>query len=298
MKTASHYLLVLVIACLASPVVTSAQRKKDLTLNHCVVSLIDEAQIPTKKPGVVMRFQVAEGSVVKAGDLLAQIDDRESQIQAVVAQRQLDAAYKKAENDIDIRYARAAAEVAKAEVLSAQDANRKVPNTVPASEVRRLILARERAVLGIEQAEFQFAAARMETGIAEAQLDGAKLEISSRRVVSPLDGIVVRLHRHNGEWVDAGQPLCHIVGLDRMRVTGFVNIKDHEPSQMVGARTKVSVPLANGTKEDFEGVIGFASPIVQAGGDYRVWVDVQNRRLGNYWILRPGRAAEMTIFAN
>jgi len=268
---------------------------KHVTLEHCVVSLIAEAQIPAKKPGVILRYAVAEGATVQAGDEVAQIDVAEAQVQVTVAKRQLEAAQKQAENDIDVRYAKAAAEVAKAEVAAAHDANSRVPGTVPNSEVRRLQLARERAELGIEQAEFQYAAAKMETSVAEAQLDAAKLEVTSRRIVSPIDGFVVRLHRHEGEWVDAGQPLCHVVGLERLRVIGFINVDEHEQHNVLGRKVKVTVPRIGGKSDDFIGTIDFASPLVQPGGEYRVWAEVENRRRDGFWILRPGLATQMTI---
>ena len=80
-----------------------------------------------------------------------------------------------------------------------------------------------------------------------------------------------------------------------MRVTGFVNVKDYEQSEMLGRDVTVTVTLANGSIEKFSGKLGFASPIIQAGGEYRVWAEIQNRRRGQFWILRPGLSAEMTI---
>ena len=80
-----------------------------------------------------------------------------------------------------------------------------------------------------------------------------------------------------------------------MRVTGFVNVKDYEQSEILGRTAEISVRLNNGTTEEFNGKIGFASPVVQPGGDYRVWVQVDNKPLGDSWVLRPGIEAQMTI---
>ena len=276
----------------------TAGNQKSLTLEHCVVSLVSEAQISARKPGAIVRFEVAEGSFVAAGDPLAQIDAAESQVQATVALRQLQAAQKRASNDIDVRYAQAASEVAKAEVSAARDANRRVAGTVPDSEIRRLQLAEQRSLLGIEQAAFEFAAAKLDTAVAEARVEAADLDVATRRVVSPIAGVVVRLHRRQGEYVDVGQPICHIVGLDRLRVTGFVNVKQHDQSAIMDRDVIVSIRLTNGQLEEFAGQLALPSPPVHPGGDYRVWAEVDNRRQGKFWLLRPGLAADMTITLN
>ena len=273
----------------------SGEEGKKLTLSHCVVSVLAEVQVPARKSGIIQSYAVVEGTEVTKGQDLAQIDDAEAQVQLAVAQGQLMAAQQQAENDIDVRYAKAAAKVAEAEVLSAEDANRRVRGSVPDSELRRLRLDQNRSVLGIEQAEVQFALTGIEANIARAQLNGANLEITQRAIKSPINGIVVRRHRREGEWVEAGQPLCHVVGLEKMRITGFVNVKDYEQSDVFGREATITVTLRNGVTEKFTGDIGFASPIVQPGGEYRVWVNVENRRNDRFWILRPGIPAKMSI---
>ena len=42
-------------------------------------------------------------------------------------------------------------------------------------------------------------------------------------------------------------------------------------------------------------MITFVNPLVQAGGEYRVWAEVVNRQENGEWLLRPGLEAEMTI---
>src|SRR5437016_3919970 len=45
------------------------------TLSHCLVSLIQEAQIPAQEQGVIKSLNVREGQAVKKGEVIAQIDD-------------------------------------------------------------------------------------------------------------------------------------------------------------------------------------------------------------------------------
>jgi multidrug efflux pump subunit AcrA (membrane-fusion protein) len=285
----------LVIALLAPAVDSPASKAQSLTIDHCVVSLIDEAQVPAKRAGVIGKLAVSEGTEVQAGQLLGQLDDAEVRIAQVIAEREHAAAKKEAANDINVRYSVAAAGVAKAEVEAAIEVNAKVPGTVAAAEVRRLRLAQHRAELGIEQAEQQFEVAKITATVREAHVDAARLEVVGRQVVSPLNGQVVRLVRHEGEWVNIGDAICHVVRLDRLRVTGFVNVAQFDQAQVQGRSVTVQVKLASGKTESFAGKIGFASPLVQPGGEYRVWADIENREHDGFWVLRPGLTAKMEV---
>jgi multidrug efflux pump subunit AcrA (membrane-fusion protein) len=283
------------LACLTSSPTADPASNKTLTIDHCIVSLIDEAQIPAKKPGLISKLLVGEGTPVQRGAAIAQLDDSDVRVAKLIAERELEAAEKEAANDINVRFSAAAAGVAKAEVEAALEVNAKVPGTVAAAEVRRLRLAQKRAELGIEQAEQQFEVAKITAKVREAHVEAAQIEVDARQIASPIDGIVVRLHRHEGEWVNLGEPICHVVRLDRLRVTGFVNVSDYDQAQIQGRAVEVRVKLASGKTEKFAGKIDFASPLVQAGGEYRVWADIENRERERFWVLRPGLTAEMEI---
>ena len=114
-------------------------------LPHCLVSLIYEAQVPAEDAGVLTEIVVREGAQVSTHDLLAKIDDTHARMQLDVAENKLAVAKEQAENDIHVRYAQAAADVAKAELDQALEANRKHPGTVTRAEVWRLQLTWKRA---------------------------------------------------------------------------------------------------------------------------------------------------------
>jgi macrolide-specific efflux system membrane fusion protein len=98
-----------------------------------------------------------------------------------------------------------------------------------------------------------------------------------------------------GEWVEPGNEVLRLVRLDRLRIEGFLNASDFSPSEVSNRPVRVTVELARGRKETFQGKIVFVNPLVQAGGVYRVWAEVVNRMENNQWLLRPGLLAEMTI---
>jgi hypothetical protein len=45
----------------------------------------------------------------------------------------------------------------------------------------------------------------------------------------------------------------------------------------------------------FEGKIKFVSNKVEAGGEYKVWAEVTNKKYKGQWVLRPGVTLNMTV---
>ena len=62
----------------------------------------------------------------------------------------------------------------------------------------------------------------------------------------------------------------------------------------------VEVQLAGGQRESFDGRIVFTSPLVQAGNNFRVVAEVDNRQnsQSKQWVLRAGQSARMTIHSS
>ena len=52
-----------------------------------------------------------------------------------------------------------------------------------------------------------------------------------RKVRAPIDGVIVELKRHRGEWVAAGDTLLRLLRMDRLRIEGFINAKDYVPGR-------------------------------------------------------------------
>ncbi len=105
----------------------------------------------------------------------------------------------------------------------------------------------------------------------------------------------MKVYRHLGEWVAPGDPVVRIVRVDRLRLEAFLNAKDFGPEEIDGKAITVEVDLARGRKVKFPGKVVFVSPLVEAGGEYRVLCDVVNRQENAQWLLRPGMVADMTI---
>ncbi len=281
------------LALLAAPSFSYGQHT--VTLPNCLLSLDDEALVPAQEAGVLVKIPVKEGQQVPKGELLAQIDDVLSQRECEVARFKLNVAEKQATDDIDVRYAKAAHDVAERKLIKYLEANRRTPGTVPETEVDVQKLERDKFRLSIEKAQRDLVIADLQRQVSEAELKAAEAKLERRRIAAPLDAVVVELTRHEGEWVQPGDPVMRLVRVDRLRVEGFLNARDYRASELQGRPVAVDVELARGQRETFQGRIVYVKPLVEAGGEFLVRAEVENRREDGVWVLCPGLSAKMTI---
>lgn len=264
-------------------------------LSHCLVSLIDDVEVPAQKPGVLTLLDVKEGDYLSRGGAVATIDDVPAKYLLESARADEAATRTKAESELQVEYAVATHRTAEAEYRIAVTANASLANTVAAVEVEKLRLAAEQARIniGLSKLERQVQANEALSFAAKAQLAAADFE--RHHITAPIDGEVVEVFSRRGEWVEGGKPIARLVRLDRLRVEGFVRFDQHAPADVLRRRVRVEIVNSGGGREAFIGVVTFVSPLVQPGGEYRIWAEVENRRVADQWLLRPGLEAEMTL---
>jgi multidrug efflux pump subunit AcrA (membrane-fusion protein) len=288
---------ILAVLLLAAP--AAAQQptvKPEPVLERCLVSLVEEAKVSAGEAGLLVEVTVKPGDTVTAGQAIAKIDDDQPQMEKRKAQAEYEQAFAKSESDVDIRYAVAAERVAEAESNKAKESHTKVPGSVTEVERERLKLNEQKSELQIEQAQLEQNLSKLAALSKQVEVQTAEINIKRRLITSPLDGVVVDVLRHQGEWMQLGEPLAHLVRTDRLRVEGYVDAAKYDPEEIRGRPVTVEVRLANDRRERFEGKIVFVSPLVESGGDYRVFAEVPNRKAASgEWLLRAGQTASMTI---
>jgi len=252
-----------------------------ITLTRCRIKLRDQFTLAFDQPGILAFVEPEEGDRVRAGQEVAGLNDE-------VPQAMYDVAQKKAENDIQPRFARKAADVAQAELLSAMETNRQVPGTVPDIEVQRLKLAWEKSQLSIELADDEFLISGLEAKEAQARLDMYRLK-------APFDGVVTQVYKRKGEAVRQGDPILEMANTDRVRVEGRVAMTDvWKVKASTPVRVQLQIPEVDLPEEHriFNGRVVFVDVAVQpVTREVRVWAEVTND--GN--ILKDGLTATMTI---
>jgi multidrug efflux pump subunit AcrA (membrane-fusion protein) len=257
--------------------------------------LIDDVEVPAQQTGPLTMVGVRPGDAVQEGQHLAQIDDRQAQLQKLAAELERDAEQVRADDDIEVQYAIKSYELAKAELQQDLDINRKSPGAVPESEIRRKQLAEHRSKLAIDRSRLQMKIARMTADVKNSAVLAAEDSILRRRIVAPFDGVVVEVFQENSEWVDAGEPVVRIARMDRLHVDGFLDANQYNPSDVADCEVTVEIQLAQGRKETFAGRVVYVSPIVSVGNMVRLQAEVDNRLERNEPLLRQGMTATMII---
>jgi macrolide-specific efflux system membrane fusion protein len=268
-------------------------------VNHCIVSAIEDAQVSAKEAGVITAINVREGQLVSKGDLLAQIDDAQPQMEKRKAMAEKNAAQVKASSDVEKRYDTAAAEVAKYEFERNEDAARRVPGSVVQTELNRLRLTWKGAELKIEQADLEAQIAKLTVEDKQVEVDAADEAINRRQVRTPQDGIVEHIGPHVGEWVKPGDSVMRVVRIDRLQVEGYLRGDVYDPSEVSNRPVTVYVNLPHHTEPvAFTGRIIFVDQTNEAGNTFRVKASVENRLVPgrkDEWLLHPGKSATMRV---
>ena len=274
-----------------------AAKPEEPVLSRCLVSIVEEARVPAREAGVLVELSVKEGDTVRRGGAIARIDDSQPRFEKQKASAEHDQAIARAKSDVDVRYSVAAEKVAEAEVEKAVASNRRIPGSVTQVELARLQLNQKKSELQIEQAQLERQLSSLDARSKEVEVLAAENRINRRQIASPIDGMIVQVYPHLGEWMQPGDPLARVVRTDKLRVEGYVDSSKYEPSMVHNRPVTVSVMFADEREESFKGRIVFVSPLVEPGGDFRVWAEVENRQAKDSveWLLRAGQTATMTI---
>jgi multidrug resistance efflux pump len=276
------------VSCLVS---ADEKRTPVLQIESALVTLIDQREIPARMEGPLARLQVREGQIINAGDEIAVVDDAEARMTLQRATLELEIARKQAENDVKVRIAKKSREFTRIEYQRAEESAEKYRKAVSETELERLRLAAERSVLDVEQSERDQETTRLTQQLKESDHELARHAVDRHKIVSPINGMIVQVHRREGEWVQPGMVVARMVRIDRLRVEAFVNAQ-HVTTELTGRAVQLAVNLPGKGPAVVEGTIVFVSPEINpVNGQIRVWAEVDNRD----HILHPGTRGTLTI---
>jgi membrane fusion protein (multidrug efflux system) len=193
--------------------------------------------VSAKVSGTVTRVLVEDNQLVKRGDLLVELDDRDyrvkvSQTEAGVgmAENETGGEYQKVEGaraalqSVRANYDQAMLDLTRGEALY----NREV---IPKEQLDRLKTSRRVADSNMQEAAEALKRAQAEAGLSvrdgnkarilqrRAQVDEARLQLSYTRVFAPRDGYITRKSIEPGTNIQAGQSLMALVPLQDAWIT-------------------------------------------------------------------------------
>jgi RND family efflux transporter MFP subunit len=170
----------------------------------------DSRDLSFNGPGVVSKLSVKEGEVVHAGESLINQDD-------TVEQADLATVLVDAHSDVQVGAAQAKLQYAQEELKRKTVLSKE--NAISASEL-------EEATLDVTMAQKQLELAQQEKfqkGL-EAEEDQAKINL--KHLVSPIDGIVLKINTHAGESPTQDKPVMTIVKNDPLWVEADLPTQD------------------------------------------------------------------------
>ena len=106
---------------------------------------------------------------MKVGELLAQIDDRLPLMEYRMNQNKWEVAKLEAKNDTNVRFAKAATEVARADCRRDEEANKKVKNAVAPADVDKHLLEWEKSKMSIEVAQTNMDIAGLQSNVSQSR---------------------------------------------------------------------------------------------------------------------------------
>ena len=257
-----------------------APRQGVIVVPNCRIRLINDVQLASERPGI-LAYVATEGAAVRSGELVVQIRDN-------VARAGYDVAEKLATNDVEVRFADKATELAQLKFLRAMEANAQSAGTVPDLELPELRLLAEKSLLQLEQAKQQFLLAGLKRNETREQL-------RTYRVQTPFDAVVLNVYKQVGEVVREGDPILEVASTAWVRVTGYLPVEyAHQVAKgsLVEVRTRLPHIDKKTGEVTFTGEIGFVGTKVDPlNKKVRIWAVVANRD----GLLREGTTASIHI---
>ena len=117
--------------------------------------------------------------------------------------------------------------------------------------------------------------AEIELDLAKNQLEVATVELSKQKVVSPLDGTVVEVHKDEGETVKKAEEMFVIINIDKVFLQLFLSADDVY-SLKTGQQVDVHFPIMP-SKNKFKGEVYFIDPRIDAtSGLLRTRILIEN----------------------
>jgi multidrug efflux pump subunit AcrA (membrane-fusion protein) len=285
----------------------ASSERKELVIERALVTLIDDNKVPATEPGMITKLDVKEGTSVEEGYFLAEIDTRSTLAKRKIAESEHAAAIAQAENDAEVEVAEKAVEVSKAEYDQSVEIRRKNEASISLTQLRKDQFAYEKSLAQVKQAVNEKKIAGLNAQAKQSQYDAASIELDLRTIRAPFKGQVVEVLKNVGDWVTSGEPIMHLVGLDKLKVKGFVMVSGPNgasAAEVLGKPVTITVEAPGGKQHTVQGLIGFASPVIDGLGtnrQFRVWAEVDNEKgidpvTGiESWKIQPGSMAKMTI---
>ena len=254
----------------------------------------DQAALVPKINAPIQKFYVDRGSPVHAGQLLAELENRD--IASAVADNQ--GAYQQAEASYQTALQKAQQDLTLAkQQLDAQQRlydNRESllkQGAASAKDVEdtRIALTQAQNQYQVAQKQYDLRAAEGQLMSAKAKASGAEAQLSYTKIVSPINGVVTDRPFYVGETAPIGSPILTV--MDLSQVVARAHVSQQEAAALkVGDAASLSLP--GGTP--VPGSVSLVSPALDPNSTtVEVWAQARNPGMQ----LKPGASVKVSMVA-
>ena len=261
----------------ASTELAAATDQNAIRLTGAIVKAPPSIKVPGLRAGLLTGVEIYEGLRVSQGQFLAQVDPAELQLDLEQSKIDHQLAQMNANNSTDKQYYEKSLVVATAEVNRSIAANSRVNNSVPVAKLEKQRLEKERATLQLQQANRQLEIAQFRTRLTGSQIKSAQVRLAKTKIVSPVNGLVVRVAKQAGEWLEQSETVCEIVSTDRLRVEGYATVAQAAQIKTgMAATVEFNQPWIKSKRID--GTVTFVAPTANPLNlQVPIWVEFDNR---------------------
>lgn len=280
----------MITACLLAIAGIAGAQENEIHVTDVLVTIDEQVDVPARTSGTLVQLKVREGDEVIKDQHLGTIDYDDARLQRDRAKVDHEAAAEEAKNDAMIRLANKNLELATSELNRGRQSQAVYAGSITDEELGTRQLAVDKARLEVEQAKHEAKLATYRERLSKNDLENAERQLMLCRVAAPISGIVVHRERRQGEWVDTGQTVLKIMGIESVRAEAYVDASQLT-SSLVGRKVVLEIDAGDQTKQ-FDGVLRFeSSEINPVDGRVRVWAEIDNPMR----MLKPGVRGRMTI---
>jgi HlyD family secretion protein len=170
----------------------------------------------------LMEVLADQGDTVKAGQLLARLDDAEVTQQVAIAEASLNAA-KKTVTRVTADLERSEAVLKQARLDEQRLASLVKSSAVSQTEADKAGEALKVAEADLKRANAAIGEAESQVLVAEKTLLYRKEQLAFTRIVAPYDGLIIRRDREPGEMLVPGGALMEIISLKELWISAWVD---------------------------------------------------------------------------
>ncbi len=253
----------------------------------------DQAAIVPKIIAPVKKFYVERGSRVKAGQLLAELENQDLagvQLKSQGGYQQAQVTYDMQAQKVqqDIRLAKQTLDAQQKLYDSRQALYKEGAVSAKDVEDANVALTQARNVYELAQKEADLKVAQAQVNIAKGDMANAEAQVNYTKITSPIDGVVTDRPFYTGETPPAGAALITIMDLSEVVARAHISQVDATHLK-AGDEANISVP---GQGPALKAKVTLVSPALDPNSTtVEVWVQAANP--GGR--LKPGVSARVTM---